>query len=428
MGSVGLDSSRLSEIHEFWQRDVLFPTVELLEWVKANADPRRCFPPFPLGSISLREEFLPLDRIRRLVRSPTFAHRKVKEMRERCRAELRKGFPKENSDLAAWMLAARTRICANVCNEFCQRPGALDDPRQFAEIEERFVEGLRAIEREAERKAGGPIIGLLPILKRLTQADHWNSGRPYVIERGMTLMEPPGTARGLPRPDGEMHDILTMRGPWKVEVGELMRQRGIVQLSVCDLYGWKGHSIGFLRTLPDLKELQLRCFVLFDISPLHSLSKLQTLVLLVRFPGELNFSRFPLIEHLLIDWSPRARSLLRAETLRHLHLNSCFDFRDLSPLSALRRLESLGMADGSLESLDGIEALDQLNTLHLAGLPKLRSLAPLRKAPRLRELLVQRCPRIDPVGARAELSVLPNLDIQIDTPDWAKADSVRSVR
>ena len=182
-------------------------------------------------------------------------------------------------------------------------------------------------------------------------------------------MEPPGTARGLPRPDGEMHDILTMRGPWKVEVGELMRQRGIVRLSVCDLYGWKGHSIGFLRTLPDLKELQLRCFVLFDISPLHSLSKLQTLVLLVRFPGELNFSRFPLIEHLLIDWSPRARSLLRAETLRHLHLNSCFDFRDLSPLSALRRLESSGMADGSLESLDGIEALDQLNTLHRRAYP-----------------------------------------------------------
>ena len=69
----------------------------------------RCFPPFPSGSISLREEFLPLDRIRRLVRSPTFAHRKVKEMRGACRAELRKGFPKENSDLAACMLAARTR-------------------------------------------------------------------------------------------------------------------------------------------------------------------------------------------------------------------------------------------------------------------------------------------------------------------------------
>ena len=160
----------------------------------------------------------------------------------------------------------------------------------------------------------------------------------------------------------------------------------------------------FLEFLPDLKALSILDFLVEDLRPIHSLHELKYLKTHTYCNSEIDFSAFPQLEKVVLEWRAKAKSIYDCTTLRSIFIN-CWSGKSLEPFSKLTKLEYLGLAGSrikrigdvnfpnldyldlrlarGLESLDGIERFKNLARLDVNTCRKISKLDPLAKLPRL---------------------------------------------
>jgi hypothetical protein len=154
-------------------------------------------------------------------------------------------------------------------------------------------------------------------------------------------------------------------------------------------------------------EAVLVCGEFKDLAPLHDLPNLRRLAISYS-EAPLDPQRMPAIERLSCDWTAGRAGILQAVTLRELALRN-FKPRtsDLQPLSDLTNLEVLGLTQGTISSLNGIERLSRLRRLELHSqrhLSDIRALA-ASEAP-IEFLHMDRCPRVTDHGVVQHLPAL----------------------
>ncbi len=185
---------------------------------------------------------------------------------------------------------------------------------------------------------------------------------------------------------------LLLKGPWRPEMRDLLRDGRIRHIRLNHYHGFRDDRIDFLSWAPALERVDLAAVTVPDLSPLYALPRLRALTLNGRL-GSLDFDRLPALEWLRCSWSARKYgSLLHCAGLRSLELDgySGADLRAFAPLAHLRRLL---LGHSRLETLDGVAALPELRELALTAAPRLRSLRGLRGSARLAALTIS--------GARA---------------------------
>jgi hypothetical protein len=111
--------------------------------------------------------------------------------------------------------------------------------------------------------------------------------------------------------------------------------------------------------------------------------------------GELRFARasFPALRDVRLKLGPRSPMPGVLASYRSLDAVHVGPIRAASELASLvgARIRTLGIAPGTLASLDGLERLTSLETIWLKNLPKLRDLSALSALPKLRSVEIQYC-------------------------------------
>ena len=172
-------------------------------------------------------------------------------------------------------------------------------------------------------------------------------------------------------------------------------------------FGFEETDLDFLVRLPWLSSVWFWDVVLRDIDGLYALGELRFFGVHPKRPP-VDFSRFPLLEHVVWIHESRDRGLASAASVRHLALwhykprSKHFAGLELPP-----NLESLEINWANPQSLAGIPELPSLRRLEIHRCRNLVSLDELpRIAPNLEKLVVTTSGRLVDVAA---LATLPHL-------------------
>jgi len=223
---------------------------------------------------------------------------------------------------------------------------------------------------------------------------------------------------------------MTLLGPWSEKVEKAIKRKGVVELYLNEALGWKsGNDLSFLRRLTELLSFELLDWNIKDVSDIHSLSNLKALHVDTYCDSEIDFSCFPQLEDVGLEWRPKAESLFNCINLKKVFINCC-DIEDLGVFSKMNHLESLCLKSPSisaigdvsnlknlrylelgnaknLTSLEGIEQLSNLEDLRFYICRKMRNIEPLRSLTRLKRLYLCNC---GPIESLKLLSCLKSLE------------------
>lgn len=200
------------------------------------------------------------------------------------------------------------------------------------------------------------------------------------------------------------------------------------ELALTYIDGWLGESLDFLKDLPHLRRLFLLVLRKLDVSPISSLTSLESLVLYCTTSGKIEFGDMRRLKSCHLRWQPGMKRVFEATALESLELNA-YPGHDLIPFQRLTSLRALqvmasrlwttaGVARLSLlrvldvrgcrrlVSLEEVDTLTQLEELNVEGCSKLTSLACAFRLPRLRRFLAGDCPRLATLTGIEQLSAL----------------------
>jgi hypothetical protein len=198
---------------------------------------------------------------------------------------------------------------------------------------------------------------------------------------------------------------VTVTGRWTPAIAEYMRQKDVRELYLNYARGWNGTSLDFVATLPDLVAFTILDFTIADVTPIHQLAELRALEVSTYCTTPIDFHRFVKLETCNFYWRAGSESLFSRKTLRRLFLHRYAESGS-EPFARLSELEELSIANSELREVEQLAALKQLRFLGLYNLNKLASLRGLEKLLRLETLEVNGCKslgRIDEVAALVNL-------------------------
>jgi hypothetical protein len=184
-----------------------------------------------------------------------------------------------------------------------------------------------------------------------------------------------------------------------------LEESEVRELELNDGKGWRGDDLSFLSLLPQLRSFKILDLRIVSDEAIHTLHALRELTVVTYCENEINFSAFPELETCSLEWRTKASSLFDCMTLRDLFLNR-YDGRDAVPLKNLLNLETLGVMNSPVETLEGLGALKKLRSLRLGRLNCLKSLEGIQGLINLEELEIQRCRRIGSIQQVESLSKL----------------------
>ena len=201
--------------------------------------------------------------------------------------------------------------------------------------------------------------------------------------------------------DGEYGTCAVLTGKWSDQTERVIHTRQCPELVI---HG-KGGDLSYLTSCHWLKALRVMDFSPMSLEPIHALTQLRALDVITYCDSEIRFSAFPHLEDCALEWRRKAVSLFDCTTLKKLFVNR-YKGNSLAAFSRLVNLESLGVLNAPLHSLDGIASLNKLRALRIANLTKLPSLAGLEALENLEELNIGTCRKI---GAINEVRALKKL-------------------
>lgn len=208
--------------------------------------------------------------------------------------------------------------------------------------------------------------------------------------------------------EGDLGPRMTMFGAWSPAALAAATQGGVRELTLNYAKGWTG-TYGLLSELPELRALDITDWNATDVTPIHTLSKLQRLKIFTYCKSAVDFARFPDLQQCVLEWRPKARSIFEHAGLKDVFINHLPD-KDLKAFSRMR-LQKLRLASPRLERLDGISALGELKFLGIYVARRLASLDGLQRLEHLTHLEVNSCKRIGNISALAELTSLEKVHL-----------------
>jgi Leucine-rich repeat (LRR) protein len=202
--------------------------------------------------------------------------------------------------------------------------------------------------------------------------------------------------------------VLVVRGGWTEDAAKLAASPNVRAVIL---------EGGVYKSVPD--ELSLCASlqtIVIDCEVLSLRSMRQTpareLIVRSRLPRDLDSNDLSTILDIsLNEWKawPAGLSLASFTHLRALSVGTGTPWIDLSELSPLTKLETLGLVGGRLRSTSGIEALSNLRELGISGCRSLESTIGLDALPHLEWLRVERAPKLAEIEGLEHLARLNEL-------------------
>ncbi|OQW33081.1 MAG: hypothetical protein A4E19_06975 [Nitrospira sp. SG-bin1] len=200
---------------------------------------------------------------------------------------------------------------------------------------------------------------------------------------------------------------MVLRSMWTDELLAPFMENDVRELELNYAKGWKVQNLEFLNHLPNLLCLDLGHFTIEDISPIHVLHDLKALQIETYCKTKIDFSQFPKLEEVALEWRKGAESLFECSQLRKVFVNR-LKAESLSVFKKLTSLTSLRVYNSSIKSI-GTIVIPTLTTLEIANARKLASLKGIEGFPNLTRLVIEGCRAIrsiDPLSILKQLEVL----------------------
>jgi len=197
---------------------------------------------------------------------------------------------------------------------------------------------------------------------------------------------------------------------WSSQLTSLCEDKKIMSLVLLRLSKIERPNLDFLTDVPWLKQFTLLDQAIDDIEGIHHLRELRSIGMSDYSKKPIDFSRFPHLQKCYIEFVKGRSSVGSCTSLERLSLQH-YSFKDLSPLSALSRLEKLWFSQGSLGNISDIGAFPRLTDLSLMLLRNLRDISPLSTLKHIERLNLQKSKGFNQLDSLATLSSLRTLSI-----------------
>ncbi len=201
---------------------------------------------------------------------------------------------------------------------------------------------------------------------------------------------------------------MVLTGAWTDAARRTLEKRNIVELELNPAKGWQRNNLAFLSLLGGLVAFAIVDEKTVDVSPIHALSHLRSLKVLTYCDTPIDFTRFPQLEEVSLEWREGASSLYDCATLRHVFINNC-SAKSLDVFHKLNRLEYLSLKSPRLEMIGNVPTLQSLSFLGVYNAGRLYSLAGVEQFPNLEMLEIERCRKISNIVPVASLRRLQRL-------------------
>jgi hypothetical protein len=142
---------------------------------------------------------------------------------------------------------------------------------------------------------------------------------------------------------------------------------------------YKLQNIDFLADYPNIEHLSISDGVK-DISAIHSLHNLKSLLISGK-KREIDFSHFPLLKELIVEWCPLLSNMDKCKCLESLTLRGYNPkTKDCSNLPNVTWVERLELVQSTVCTLNGLEKFHKLKKLEFYYCSKLESLCCLESS------------------------------------------------
>ena len=225
--------------------------------------------------------------------------------------------------------------------------------------------------------------------------------------------------------NGDFGPRLVLQGSWKDEILDYMLVNGIKELAVNYARGFSGVNLDFLRRLPFLEGLLLLVYNIPDISVVHQLHELRTLIDGCRNKTPLDFTQFPRLEKCGMSWRNGSESLFQCKKLEWLNVSK-YPGKDTEGFEQLVDLKTLYLSASRVEDLAGLGSLKSLKLLGLYRLIHLTTLAGLSTLNNLEALDIQTCKKLNNIEDVRTLTGLHLLNI-VNCGDIASLLPIKSL-
>lgn len=199
-----------------------------------------------------------------------------------------------------------------------------------------------------------------------------------------------------------------LQSKWSEELKDLLLRKNIAELVINDAKGWSGENIDFVLNFRDLKSLDILDFRLKSITPVQYLINLRRLNISTYCNTILDYTLFPYLETLWLEWRKGSESIFKCRQLKDLFIN-CYRGKDTALFSQLHNLESLSIYNASIKTLVGLRELKQLKCLRLANFRTLTSLDGIEDLVLLEKLEIDGCRKITSIDQVSSLLSLRKL-------------------
>ena len=181
---------------------------------------------------------------------------------------------------------------------------------------------------------------------------------------------------------------------WRKDFLNLIKDNRIGSILLSEYAGWRESSVAFLAELPRLKEVSIWSRFVTDLEPLSGLSRLQYLSLLCPAKTNMDFTVFPELKELFLEWRKEYDAIHGNNQLQKIHILK-YPHADLTKWRRSARLRVLGISDAKLKTLEGLESFPNLQELSLVQCRTVKSLDPVRFTPRIKSLEFYKCYQLE---------------------------------
>lgn len=200
---------------------------------------------------------------------------------------------------------------------------------------------------------------------------------------------------------------MILKSPWVKEMAK--KTKKVKELELNHVNGWKGDNLSFLQQIPQLVVFEIIDFRIRDVSGIHYLNKLKVLDVNTYCNTEIDFSHFPRLEDVSLEWR-KVRGFFECKNLKRIFVNH-YSGDNLEEYSNFSRLEHLSLKSPRIESIGKINALENLTQLLLGNATKLTSLEGIEKLENLKTLEIMTCKKIFGIEPVQKLKNLEKLFI-----------------